>query len=318
MLAALAVASCTGEPSPPTNQLSCEQRELTRIVQETAPSVVTVLPPRGVGSGVVFKQDIVLTNHHVVADNTAVDIGYADGTRSRAAVVASDRATDMAILRTERKGLPPARFATAVPKPGCAVLAIGSPLGFSHSVTAGVVSGVHRSLPADESGRRLDDLIQTDAPISPGNSGGALLDTTGQVIGVNEAYIPPQEGAVSLGFAIPAGTAVDIGEQLLATGKAARAYLGMSAGELTPTIRERLGVHADAGALVLGVEPNSPAAVAGVQPGDVITRVDDVTIRDVDGLLAVLRARKPGQQITVAIVRGATQRDVRVVLGAQS
>jgi serine protease Do len=317
-LALTLTASCTESrgTAPPPNQ-PCDQGGFAKVVEDSAPGVVTVLPPQGVGSGVVFKPDIVLTNDHVVQQNTAVRIGYADGKESGAVVLASDPASDIAVLRTERKNLAPARFATELPRPGCLTLAIGSPLGFQNSVTAGVVSGLHRSVPADGAGHVPADLIQTDAPISPGNSGGALLDVHGQVIGINEAYIPPQAGAVSLGFAIPAPTAVDIGEQLLAHGSVTRAYLGVSVGELTPGIRDRFGIRGTGGALVLGVEPDSPAAKAGVRPGDVIVRFGDTAVNDVNDLLVALRTRKPRDEAVLVVNRDGAPREVRVVLDTQ-
>ncbi|GAB3887759.1 hypothetical protein GCM10029964_054270 [Kibdelosporangium lantanae] len=315
---ALLTAGCTAsggpaaQPTPP-----CDQGGFAKVVEETAPSVVTVRHDQGLGSGVVFKPDIVLTNAHVVGNNSQVVVDYADGKQSTAAVLASDQVTDVAVLRTERKGLIPVRFATTLPRPGCEVVAIGSPLGLTNTVTTGVVSGLHRSLPVDAQGHVRADLIQTDAPISPGNSGGALLDTQGQLIGVNEAYIPPEAGAVALGFAIPAATAADTGEQLLSRGTAAHAYLGVSVGELTPSIRDRLGVRTAGGVVVLGVEPGSPAAAGGIRAGDVITRLADAPVNNVDDLLAALRARKPGDRVTVVVVRDGTEQQPQVVLGAQ-
>jgi serine protease Do len=312
----LLTASCTNSGgNAPLPDQPCDQGGFAKVVEDSAPSVVTVLPPQGVGSGVVFKSDIVLTNEHVVQQSSEVRVGFADGKESRAVVVATDPTSDIAVLRTERKNLATARFATELPRPGCLALAIGSPLGFQNSVTAGVVSGLHRSLPAE--GQALVDLIQTDAPISPGNSGGALLDVHGQVIGINEAYIPPQAGAVSLGFAIPAPTAVDVGEQLLARGSVTRAYLGVSVGELTPSIRDRLGVPGPGGALVLGVESGSPAAKAGVQSGDVIVRVGDAAVNRVDDLLSELRRRKPQEEVVLVVNRDGGPKELRVVLGTQ-
>jgi serine protease Do len=312
----LVAAACTGSVGSPPSRHPCDPGNLADVVEDVAPSVVTVRPAHGVGSGVVLKPDVVLTNDHVVAGNTELTIGYADGSESRAAVVAGDPVSDLAVVRTERTGLTPARFATGLPPQGCPVLAIGSPLGLENSVTAGVVSAVRRSIPTGAQGA-LVDLIQTDAPISPGNSGGALLDTQGQVVGINEAYVPPQEGAVSIGFAIPAATAVDVAQRLLAGGPVAHAYLGASVGELTPSIRERLGVKAIQGALVLGVEPGSPAAAAGVRPGDVIVRLGDTEVRGVSDLVAAVRARKPGETVGLVLIRGSDQREVRVILGSE-
>jgi serine protease Do len=222
------------------------------------------------------------------------------------------------VVRTDRKGLTPQQFRKQLPRPGDGAIAIGSPLGLQNSVTAGVVSALHRKIPgfATQS-RALVDLIQTDAPISAGNSGGALLDTQGQVIGINDAYIPPEAGAVSLGFAIPSSTAVDVADQLLANGKATHPFLGVSLGELTPSIRQQLGVAVDSGAVVLGVDPGSPAAAAGVQPSDVIVRFNDTPIANVADVLGALRTTKPGDQVVLTIARRGDRPQLKVTVGAQ-
>jgi serine protease Do len=318
LLPILATA-CTLAPAPagqPPNH-PCDQGGFADLIQGVAPSVVTVVQPQGLGSGVVYKPDVVITNQHVVAGNTDVRISYADGTESGARVLAADAASDLAVLRTERTGLTPLPLAKDQPRQGCQVLAIGSPLGLQNSVTEGIVSGLHRTIQTGSQGQAPPDLIQTDAPISPGNSGGALIDLRGQVIGINESYIPPQAGAVSLGFAIPAATAADTAEQLLASGSVRHAYLGVSIGDLTPSIRDRLGAKTLDGAVVLAVEPNSPAALAGVELGDVIVRLDDKVVHNVDDVFNALRAKKPGDPVTLAIVRGDNRLELRVTLGAQ-
>jgi S1-C subfamily serine protease len=318
------VAACTapaGNSAPTTTAAPdqpCDQGGFAGIVESAAPSVVTLQHSEGLGSGVVYKPDIVITNEHVVGNHPDLIVSFADGSESRGTLIAADATTDLAVVRTERKGLTPLPFGKDQPRQGCLVLAIGSPLGLQNSVTQGIVSGLHRTLPADSRGSAAPaDLIQTDAPISPGNSGGALLDVRGQVVGINESYIPPQAGAVSLGFAIPAGTATDVAEQLLAGGTVAHAYLGVSVGELTPSIRDRLGAKTSDGALVLAVASVSPAASAGMRAGDVIVRFGDVAIHRADDLTAAVRARKPGDQVTVVVVRGADRLELKVTLGAQ-
>lgn len=190
------------------------------MVQRLAPSVVTVRTDGGLGSAVVLRPDVVVTNAHVVGDERDVTIVYADGTRSSGEVLATDRVTDLAVIRIERTDLPVPHFRTELPAPGEPAVAIGSPLGFQGSVSAGVISGLHRDIPGSAAqSQSLVDLIHTDAPISPGNSGGALLDNEGRVVGINEAYIPPDAGAVSLGFAIPSATVLDLTEQLLRDGE---------------------------------------------------------------------------------------------------
>jgi serine protease Do len=287
------------------------------VVAQLEPSVVTVNVPGGLGSGVVYRPDVVITNQHVVGDNHDVTLDFADGTSSPGTVLAADSIADIAVIRSARAGLPVPDYRTDAPRPGDPVLAIGSPLGFEGTVTAGIVSGLNRNIPGSASqGRALVDLIQVDAPISPGNSGGALLDGTGRVIGINEAYLPPSTGAVALGFAIPTATAVDVADQLLANGTATHPYLGVSLAPLTPQIRDRLGVTAQQGALVAAVAPNSPAAAAGLRPGDVLTSFAGHPIAGVEDVAGALRDVQPGQQVPVTVARGKDQVAVTITIGS--
>lgn len=193
-------------PGPVTGPDGGIYSRIPDVVRQVEPSVVTIFVGGGLGSGVVYSRDsIVVTNEHVVreADGGRVEVAFADGQRVRGQVRAADRVTDLAIVAVDRKGVPPAQFRTELPRVGELAVVLGSPLGFENTATAGIISGLNRSIPG--SGRQsqpLVDLIQTDAPISPGNSGGALVDAQGRVVGISEAYIPPQVGAVSLGFAI--------------------------------------------------------------------------------------------------------------------
>ncbi|WP_158853489.1 S1C family serine protease [Saccharothrix deserti] len=311
---AMRVTSATTAPS--TTEAT---RSYADLVERVSPSVVTVRTDSGVGSGVVFQSDVVVTNQHVVGNRREVVVEYADGQQSAGTVPAADDITDLAVVRTARNQLPVADFRRELPRPGDPVLAIGSPLGFANSVTAGIVSGLHREIPGSAAqSRALVDLIQTDAPISPGNSGGALLDTSGRVVGINEAYIPPEVGAVSLGFAIPSATAVYVAEQLLATGTVAHPYLGVSVGRLTGEIRERFDIEVEQGALVLGVDDGSPAASAGVRTGDVIVRLDDQDVRSVEDLLGALRGTEPGSTVTVEVVRDGQRQELKVEIGSRT
>jgi S1-C subfamily serine protease len=287
------------------------------IVEEVTPSIVTIKARMGLGSGVVLRSDVVVTNAHVVRDSREATVTLADGQDSPAKVLATDKMTDLAVLRTERTDLPVPKFRTDVPQPGERALAIGSPLGFQHSVTAGIISGLHRDIPgAATQNPSLVDLIQTDASISPGNSGGALLDAAGRVVGINEAYIPPSAGAVSLGFAIPSATVLDVTDQLLTNGTAVHPYLGVSVGRLTPAIRRLAGLDVDAGALVLGVDPDAPAATAGVRRGDVIVKLAGTSVRSVEDLLTALRQTKSGQERPLVFLRGGDRHEVSVTIGA--
>lgn len=309
----VATATLAGCVAPAQAPPPARPTGFTSVVQQVAPSVVTIRTGQSVGSGVVYKRKVLVTNEHVVTGSAEVTVDYADGSESGATVIAADPATDVAVLRADRADVVPAEFATDLPSQGAWVLAIGSPLGLQNSVTAGIVAGLHRALGVNPS-----DLIQTDAPISPGNSGGALVDTHGQVVGLNQAHVPPQTGAESLGFAIPTATVVDVADRLLAGEKVTHVYLGVSVGELTDDIRKSLGVEAHGGALVLGVEPDSPAAKAGIQPGDVIVRLGDALVSDVGGLFTALRDRFPGDRVTVVVIRHGERVDARVTLTAQS
>jgi S1-C subfamily serine protease len=212
------------------------------LVARIEPSVVTIVTGQGLGSGVVYQPDgTLVTNAHVVGTARNVQVAFADGTRVAGHVLAADAVTDLAVVKAERTGLPALALRTSLPRPGELVLAMGSPLGFENSVTQGIISGVNRQIPGSASqGHPLVDLLQTDAAISPGNSGGALVDAAGKLVGLNEAYIPPSAGAVALGFAIPAATVQDVADQLIATGHARHPSLGLTVAQLTPNIAAAL------------------------------------------------------------------------------
>jgi S1-C subfamily serine protease len=179
------------------------------------------------------------------------------------------------------------------------------------------VSGLGREIPGTSSSQPGPvDLIQTDAAISPGNSGGALLNAAGQVVGLNEAYLPPQQGAVSIGFAIPSATVVRICDQLLASGVAVHPYLGIVGAQLTPEIASALNLSTSEGVLVREVAPSGPAATAGIRPGDIITSVNGQTVRTPEDLLAALRQTKPGDEAEVQVSRGGQTATLTVTIGA--
>jgi len=199
---------------------------------------------------------------------------------------------------------------------GSLAIAIGNPLGFENSATAGIISGSQRAIPgAASQAPALVDLIQTDAAISPGNSGGALVDADMQVIGINVAYIPPSAGSVSIGFAIPAPTVTDVVTQLLEDGTADHAYLGVLPAALTPEIVQQFDIPVSEGALIVEVPADGPAADAGIQPGDVITAIGDTRVATVEDLLGALRRHKPGDKVSVTIVRNGEESTVDVTLG---
>lgn len=282
--------------------------------------MVAVLTDAGEGSGVVWAKDgTVVTNLHVVAEATRIELAFADGKRSRARVVATDAVTDLAVLEANRKDLPVVPFADMLPVVGELAVAIGNPLGFENTVTAGIVSGLQRSIPGSATqSQALVDLIQTDAAISPGNSGGALVSAAGEVIGINVAYIPPQAQAVSIGFAIPAPTVREVVTELLSDGEATHPFFGVRPAPLTPEIRRQLDVEPDAGVVVLDVVAGGPAAKAGITPGDVVVAVGETPVDGVESFLGLLRRKEPGQDLDVKVVRGDEARTIKVRLGERS
>jgi serine protease DegQ len=319
-------ASSAGSPPAATQPADAFAR-IPQIVRNVQPSIVTVFAERGegrggtgqgVGSGVIYRADgIILTNHHVVADAARLEVALADGSRIGGHVIATDPDTDLAVIRVDRKGLPAATFQSAVPHVGDLAIVLGSPLGFEKTVTAGIVSGLHRSIPGSASETRaLVDLIQTDAAISPGNSGGAIVDGTGRVLGISVAYVPPQQGAVAVGFAIPAATATRVADELLEHGRARHAYLGLQPAALTPDIARALRVSGG-GVLVYALAPEGPAAQAGIRPGDVVTALGEQKLTTVEELFAALRQHNPGERVAISYLREGKSRAVHAQITDQ-
>ena len=294
---------------------------IPEILRQVEPSVVTIFVGGGLGSGVVWRPDgLIITNEHVVRPameqgGGEVQVGLADGSRVPGRVVAADALTDLAVVDAQRDDLPAARFRSDLPQQGELAITLGSPLGFQNTAGAGIISGLNREIPgaAARGGRALVDLIQTDAAISPGNSGGALVDGRGQVVGINEAYIPPQAGAVNLGFAIPAGRAVDVAQQLVDTGRAQHAYVGVVGDTVTPQIAGQLDVSE--GVAVRAVGPGTPAAEAGVRPGDIITAVGETRVRTLEEFLGELRQERPGNVVQLRVLRGGRETTLPVTVG---
>ncbi len=270
----------------------------------------------GSGSGFLFTPDgLILTNSHVVHGATRIDVALSDGREVDATLVGDDPPTDLAVIRIGAPGLAAAAFGdSAALRPGQLVIAIGNPYGFQYTVTAGVVSALGRSL-RSASGRIIDNVIQTDAALNPGNSGGPLVDSRGRVVGVNSAVIVPAQGIC---FAIPGNTAREVAAGLIRDGHIARSYLGIGG----QTVRlGRRTVHdfqltAASGVLVTAVEPSSPAEQAGLGSGDVIVAIEDLPVADVDDLHRALTAERIGTATRLAIIRRGAKRTVPVVPAA--
>ena len=273
--------------------------------------------PRGVslGSGFIISADgYVLTNRHVVDGADQVTVRLSDRREFKAKVVGSDEQSDVALLKIDATGLPALRLGDSNQlKPGQWVVAIGSPFGLDHSVTAGIVSAVGRANPyADQ---RYVPFIQTDVAINRGNSGGPLLDTRGQVVGINSQIFSNSGGYMGVSFAIPIDIAMSAVKQLKATGKVQRGQIGVRVQAITAENAKGLKLPDSRGALVADVEPGSPAAKAGIEPMDVIRTFNGVEINDSSDLPPLVGAQAPGTRATLGVLRDGQPRTVTLTLG---
>ncbi len=294
---------------------------VTHAFERVGPSVVHVTcanaegRPAGQGSGVIFTPDgYVLTNHHVVAGAARVKASLTDGREVDARVVGGDPVTDIAVLRLAANGLQHAELGcSAELRVGQIVVAIGNPLGFTCTVTAGIVSALGRTL-RTRSGGLIDSVIQTDAPLNPGNSGGPLVAGGGKVVGINTAMIGAAQGIC---FAIGIDTAVWVATRLMRDGKVRRSRLGVS-GQTVPIdtrVRRFHGLTVSSGALIAGLETDGPAKRADLQVGDVVVALDGEPVSGVDALHRLLTEERAGQAVTLTVLRRATMREIVVTAG---
>jgi serine protease Do len=271
------------------------------------------------GSGVIVSPNgYILTANHVVEDAEIIKVAVQGGRKEYSArVIGRDKPSDVAVLKIDATGLPAITLADSEQlQVGDVVLAIGNPFGVGQTVTSGIISALGRN---GLGFGRYEDFIQTDAAINPGNSGGALVDAEGRLVGINTAIISPnggdEGGSVGIGFAVPINLARHVMEQLIADGRVARGYLGLSLNDLTPDFAEEFNVPGQSGALVDDVMPNTPAQKAGLKSGDVITSVNGKAVADANFLTLTISESAPGSTATLKVLRDGSAKNVEVVLG---
>lgn len=268
------------------------------------------------GSGVIVSpKGYVLTNNHVVDGMDEIEVAVPDGKTLKASIVGTDPETDLAVLKVRADDLPAITLGKIEQvRVGDVVLAIGNPFGVGQTVTMGIVSALGRS------GLGLttyENLIQTDAAINRGNSGGALVDASGNLIGINTAILSPTGGSLGIGFAVPVSTARSVLEQIIATGSVTRGFIGIEAQELAPDLAESMKLPGRAGVQIAGLIPGGPAAQAGVKVGDVLVAIDGRPVTDSRLMLDIAAALMPGAKATLRLRRGDRELDVQIVVGTR-
>jgi putative serine protease PepD len=298
-----------GDPAPVIDRSS-----LSEIAAQLQPAIVDIRTDTGEGSGVIISTDgNIVTNEHVVQDARSVQVTFNSGRQVSGRVVGTDQRTDLAVVKVDAQDLVHATWGDSDSvQVGDTVLAMGSPLGLQGSVTAGIVSGLHRTITSgpdqrsrSEAAATIGDAIQTDAPINAGNSGGALVNTRGEVIGINTAIATTgSTGNIGVGFAISANRARGVVEALIAGRPVSHPYLGV-----------QIANAASGGARVESVVDGSAAAQAGIRPGDVITKIGDRPIRGMEDLIAAVQSSDVGAQVPVTLVRGGSEQVITVTIG---
>ena len=284
-----------------------------------------VYPQQGTGSGsIIDNEGHILTNYHVVRDARRLDVTLADKSTYRATFVGADPDNDIAVIKINAS----ANQLRVIPMGtssdlavGQKAIAIGNPFGLDRTLTTGVISGLDRPLQTEE-GQVIEKVIQTDASINPGNSGGPLLNKQGQIIGINAAIFSPSGGSVGIGFAIPVDTAKKLLPELIASGQVRKGYLGVSTAPLTPALTQELGINVKQGMIVVDVQSGGPAEAAGLRGlqgenkiGDIILNIDGQPLKDPGDLARIIGSHKPGDKVTLGVLRQGRQQQVEVTLG---
>ena len=267
---------------------------------------------RGLGSGVVITADgYILTNNHVIDAADDIQIEFIDGRTAKAKLIGADKPSDLALLKVEQTGLATLALGNSdAVQVGDVVLAVGNPLGIGQTVTMGIISAKGRSTGNGDGS--YEDFLQTDAPINHGNSGGALVDTTGALMGINTAIYSRSGGSMGIGFAIPVSTAKQVLDSIVKEGQVTRGWIGVEPQELNAELMETFNVKTKDGVIITGVLQNGPAGQAGIKPGDVITAVNGKAVGNVSELLSAVAALKPGVAAPLSVQRAGKTSDISV------
>jgi len=266
------------------------------------------------GSGVIVSASgLIITNHHVIASADAIEVAIADGRKLPAQIVGTDPESDLALLKIEAAGLPSITFASKTKLDvGDVVLAIGNPFGVGQTITQGIVSALGRSHLGINT---YENFIQTDASINPGNSGGALINTAGDLVGINSAIYSRNGGSMGIGFAIPANIAKQVMEQIAQQGSVTRGWVGVEAQNLTPELAESFSLPNTSGALIAGVIPRSPAAQSGLKAGDILLAINGNPVINSATMLNLIAVLEPRKNAELTIVRAGEEMDINILIG---
>jgi putative serine protease PepD len=322
-------ASPVSSAAKVTNVVSTSEgaADVSTIAKKVTPSIVNVnvsstsqgnmffpsSAQEGTGSGVIYTADgYIITNNHVVEGAQSITVTLASGTELKAKVIGTDPENDIAVIKIDKTGLPPITIGNSDNLVvGQLVVAVGSPLGFEQTVTAGIISALHRNLAADsQTGQStvLTDLIQTDAPINPGNSGGGLCDGGARLIGINAMIASQSGGSVGIGFAIPVNTAKRVANAIIAGKSVSHPYIGIQGQSVTSDVATQYNLPVTEGAMVTSVMPGTSAEKAGLKSGDIVVSVDGKPVKTIDDLIAAIRKKNVGDKISITYYSNGTKK----------